>query len=70
MGSALVSNLKLGGQLLTFFEIFQIKYSYVVNSTKVGVWSPPLPPSNEGPDLYIYEDTFKRRYLEMIAHLM
>ena len=48
--SALVSILKLGGRLLiTFFEIFQIKYSYVVNSKKVEGQSPPLPPSNEGP---------------------
>ena len=40
--SALVSILKLGRRLLiTFFEI-QIKYSYVVNSKKVGGRSPPL----------------------------
>ena len=46
--SALVSILKLGRRLLiTFFEIFQIKYSYVVNSKKVGGRSP-----NEEPDLY------------------
>ena len=39
--SALVSILKLGGRLIiTFFEIFQIKCSYVVNSKKVGGRSP------------------------------
>ena len=43
--SALVSILKLGGRLIiTFFEIFQIKCSYVVNSKKVGGRSPPCPP--------------------------
>ena len=43
--SALVSILKLGGRLLiTFFEIFQIKYSYVVNSKKVGDNRPPHAP--------------------------
>ena len=43
--SALVSILKLGRRLLiTFFEIFQIKYSYVVNSKKVGGAIAPLAP--------------------------
>ena len=43
--STLVSILKLGGWLIiTFFEIFQIKCSYVVNSKKVGGQSPLLPP--------------------------
>ena len=52
--SALVSILKLGGRLIiTFFEIFQIKCSYVVNSKKVGGRSPPLPPSNEVPAVRI-----------------
>ena len=51
-GSALVSILKLGGRLLIiFFEIFQIEYSYVVNSKKVGDNRAPCPPpSNKGPD--------------------
>ena len=46
---ALISILKL---IIIFFEIFQIEYSYVVNSKKVGGRPPPLPPppSNKGPD--------------------
>ena len=69
--SALVSILKLGRRLLiTFFEI-QIKYSYVVNSKKVGGRSPPLPPpppTNEGPGVTKANLSWGRRRNMYILH--
>ena len=44
-----VSILKLGGRILmNIFESFQIKYSSLVNSKKVGGRPPPCPPPNVG----------------------
>ena len=66
--SALVSILKLGRRLLiTFFEI-QIKYSYVVNSKKVGGDRPPCPPSKEGPRFTKANLSWGRRRNMYILH--